>query len=779
MDSAMSTEVQGQRKFRVTFGKRKDQPAGTWTDRRDYTWPEICAKLTAHREGSKDGPCIVPATFRGPFRRADYAEEIPLVIYDFDGGYEGAEIEAAVTRLSYAACIYTTHSHLTISTTVNKKELDRSGLSAEQYLVQVKKYLPRVAVGAEAVTGEGDDVVIQHKPCPKYRLVLMMDRPWRAADFESQEVAIQIWRERYFAGALHLGLEVADPACADVTRLFFLPRHKVGAPFDTRIIDGAPFPIWDLPKIPEVEQPEPPKEPKPKAAHNGGDQDVIGAFNRTFSIPEIIEPRGYKKDGRKYVAPTSATKEAGISIKDGVLFSHHSSDPLFTGGARGDHGHDAFSTYCILEHDGDVRRAVKAAARLLGIPSKQPPGNGHCNDSEWPPGYTETPPKASSPKEEQPEKSCFSDIDLKTVSARRFLDREPEPLRWTLEESLPAGAYGMLVADGGTGKGFVAIQMGVSVATRLPFLDGLYEVPEHGKVVLVFGEDDELVIHHRLDGMIRSFGEDAAGDEFLERLRDNLHVISVCGKDARLIQSMGGHIIPTKAYDDLLRLLKSIENLKLVILDPLSRFYVGDENNAPEATYFCSLLERLAKETGATVLASQHTNKAAGTGKESLIQHAIRGSTGFTNAARWQLNLARVNPDEWRNLGIRQDEVNRYLVCKVVKKNLGPPENHFYLKRDANGTLRRAVVKEGVSERDKEVAAEVIGLLCGICERDGKRYTKRSFARDFAKHERWPDYGSHKLEKIIDHALDEGLLSVEEGKNPKGVTVDYLSARQL
>jgi hypothetical protein len=54
-----------------------------------------------------------------------------------------------------------------------------------------------------------------------------------------------------------------------------------------------------------------------------------------------------------------------------VLFLTNSSDPLFSGDSK--HSHDAFSVYCILEHKGDQRAAVKAAVTLLGIEKKNKP----------------------------------------------------------------------------------------------------------------------------------------------------------------------------------------------------------------------------------------------------------------------------------------------------------------------------------------------------------------------------------------------------------------------
>jgi hypothetical protein len=69
----------------------------------------------------------------------------------------------------------------------------------------------------------------------------------------------------------------------------------------------------------------------------------------------------------RYLAPDSSTGIPGVNIlkgEDGLerAYSHHGSDPLADG-----HSHDAFSAYCVLEHGGDVKAAVRAVAKELGV----------------------------------------------------------------------------------------------------------------------------------------------------------------------------------------------------------------------------------------------------------------------------------------------------------------------------------------------------------------------------------------------------------------------------
>ena len=113
------------------------------------------------------------------------------------------------------------------------------------------------------------------------------------------------------------------------------------------------------------------KAPKPKAKSHrktdGANLDVIGQFNAVHGVRELLEAQGYKPKGKnRYLPPNSTSGVPSVRILDsGKVYSDNGSCPLNDG-----HAHDAFSVFCILEHRGDVRAAVKAAAALLGIELK-------------------------------------------------------------------------------------------------------------------------------------------------------------------------------------------------------------------------------------------------------------------------------------------------------------------------------------------------------------------------------------------------------------------------
>ena len=103
---------------------------------------------------------------------------------------------------------------------------------------------------------------------------------------------------------------------------------------------------------------------KPHRKADGARLDIIGQFNAAHDVRELLEAHGYQPRGKnRYLPPNSTSGVPSVRILDsGKVYSSNGSCPL-----NDSHAHDAFSAFCVLEHRGDVRAAVKTAAELLGI----------------------------------------------------------------------------------------------------------------------------------------------------------------------------------------------------------------------------------------------------------------------------------------------------------------------------------------------------------------------------------------------------------------------------
>ena len=93
---------------------------------------------------------------------------------------------------------------------------------------------------------------------------------------------------------------------------------------------------------------------------------MIDAFNAAHDVGAILEQHGYKPFPRnRWLWPGSTSGIPGVRLLPDSspqrVYSSHGGDPLGDG-----HGHDAFDLFRILQHDGDMPNALKAAVQMMG-----------------------------------------------------------------------------------------------------------------------------------------------------------------------------------------------------------------------------------------------------------------------------------------------------------------------------------------------------------------------------------------------------------------------------
>lgn len=124
---------------------------------------------------------------------------------------------------------------------------------------------------------------------------------------------------------------------------------------------------------PWAEQPEPITTTKAKRQPEREGVNVIQAFVNAHDLRMTLEQYGYTRKGRtRYLSPHTSTGLPGVVLFSGEASAwiHHASDPLCS--EETGQPVNAFDLFCHYEHAGDVSKAVKAAAELLGIkPERQ------------------------------------------------------------------------------------------------------------------------------------------------------------------------------------------------------------------------------------------------------------------------------------------------------------------------------------------------------------------------------------------------------------------------
>ena len=202
-------------------------------------------------------------------------------------------------------------------------------------------------------------------------------------------------------------------------------------------------------------------------------------------------------------------------------------------------------------------------------------------------------------------------FDLQLARIGSMLNTPPPPRRWLLRDLLPYGKVGAIVAPGGTGKSQLALQLGFSVATGERFAE-TWDVDEQGPALLLFAEDDTEEIHVRLRRITQSI---ATYDPAMAKLAESrLFVRSLVGENNLMTDGKTkAGVEATDFVPRLLEVTKQISDLKLIVIDPASRFRGGEENSAEDTTRFIEQVERLCQASGATVLVLHHANKRSQT----------------------------------------------------------------------------------------------------------------------------------------------------------------------
>lgn len=280
---------------------------------------------------------------------------------------------------------------------------------------------------------------------------------------------------------------------------------------------------------------------------------------------------------------------------------------------------------------------------------------------------------------------------LTVVSADQFAVSEPAPRNWLLNNSLPAGKVGMIVGAGGVGKSYFSLALGLAVASGTAVCDGLFKVERPGDVLIFNAEDDQEESHRRFLHLLSAYRKAASGKiglssqvidlKRIENCKSRLNFVFISPGSCAIGDPGGDH---TSLYQEILTEAKQIDNLRLIVLDPLRRFLSGNEDSSEVVADFIPLVERLASETGSAVLLVHHTSKQAAY-KSSDHQFAARGSSALSDLVRWQLNIASVKGPEKVGLSPGVD----YVQVTVSKNNYAPPQkDNLFLQRCEGGVLR-------------------------------------------------------------------------------------------
>ncbi|QKL60726.1 AAA family ATPase [Ralstonia solanacearum] len=260
------------------------------------------------------------------------------------------------------------------------------------------------------------------------------------------------------------------------------------------------------------------------------------------------------------------------------------------------------------------------------------------------------------------------------MDIQQVMTTPPPALDYVLP-GLLVGTVGAIIGPGAMGKTMLLTQIACALASGLPPLGGALGLAGSApvKVVLFLAEESCLIMHHRLHSIVAQLAIAANVTDkmaMLELLRRNLKLLPLAGQSGLVKLEPGA-----MNFDEVIDIC---QGARLVAFDPLRRFHDGDENQSKEMTPIVGQAERLAFLTGAAVLLSHHTNRAAilsGMGDQVT---ASRGSTALPDNVRWQANLSSVKAEQATKLGFKPKEL---VKLDSTKANYGAPFDPVVLRR--------------------------------------------------------------------------------------------------
>tara|TARA_S200002703_G_scaffold154619_1_gene157731 strand:+ start:12909 stop:15107 length:2199 start_codon:yes stop_codon:yes gene_type:complete len=312
----------------------------------------------------------------------------------------------------------------------------------------------------------------------------------------------------------------------------------------------------------------------------------------------------------------------------------------------------------------------------------------------------------------------------------RFAGVAPEQ-KFLVDDTFPLGVPIIFSAAGDAGKGMMTLDLGMKIASGRPMKNSFGgAVKEFGNVVIFTAEDDEAEMHRRISRL------DPMGDRFSYQHDMKVVPLPNVGGVFAIMNENNGEFSATEAFEKIYEQILQIDNLKLIVFDPLASFVHADVNADPAAgAALMGLLAQIATETGASVLMCHHMTKIKDDAVIKTPEQArnlIRGTSALVDGVRSAFALWQVDTKRGRTvcekLGIPYQR-NRCFDGAVVKSN-GPADRsvrHFI--RDADtGLLEDWTDRIQSQERGtaKEAKLEALHHWILRCERDGVALTHSS-----------------------------------------------------
>jgi len=283
----------------------------------------------------------------------------------------------------------------------------------------------------------------------------------------------------------------------------------------------------------------------------------------------------------------------------------------------------------------------------------------------------------------------------------------PEPKFLVKDLIVKEGCAGLLVAAGGTGKGYFSLDLAISLATGKEFFGR--EVCHTGESLILNTEDSRDEQHRRMHRIMNKHIEKREME--FDEIKEALSKIYI----PNISEVKSSHLVPEGdtpmeaylyAWVDYIR--KQGGNPQLVVIDPANKLILADMNDSTNASKLMAILNKFSKKTGVDSLLVTHTNKASQ--KERVTDPtAVLGSVSFANSARYVISMVPLDPKTAKANEIDKRLAKSYVCTTLAKCNYGAWDQ-FYLRRGDKDSNQPGVfdLVELREEQESEPATEKI-----------------------------------------------------------------------
>jgi hypothetical protein len=282
---------------------------------------------------------------------------------------------------------------------------------------------------------------------------------------------------------------------------------------------------------------------------------------------------------------------------------------------------------------------------------------------------------------------------------------EPEHVSWVWRDRLALGKLTLLGGDPDMGKSQIAIDAAARITTGRHWPNG--ERAETGSAIFICSED---AVADTIRPRLEAAGADIA----------RVYIFAPIVDGRRKTFSLQDDL------DRLARAIKSVGDVKLVVLDAITSYMGGkidrggkiDSNSTTDVRGVLEPVGDFANEHGVAILAITHPPKAA----QAKAMHAFTGSLAFVAAARLAFYVTR-----------EPETVRRLLLA--VKNNLGPKARGIGYtigtKTVTNGIIAPHILWDDAPvdfTADQAIAANAQALKDGGALQDAKEFLREALA---------------------------------------------------